>query len=76
MKNKIKGLLQIAGLNVSKYAQLTGKSQPNISNKLNRGTFDISELIELAELTNTKLAFIDDSGNAIITFDKSDLPEN
>ena len=76
MKNKIKGLLQIAGLNISKYAQIIGTTQPNISNKLNRGTFDIKDLINLAELTHTKLAFIDDSGNAIITFDKSDLPEN
>ena len=75
MKNKIKGLLQIAGLNISKYAQIVGTTQPNISNKLNRGTFDIRDLINLAKLTGTQLAFIDKDGNPIIKFDTSDLPD-
>lgn len=41
--------------------------------KIKNNTFKSEELISIADLTNTKLAFIDEKGNALITFDKEDI---
>ena len=44
--------------------------------KLNKNTFKADELIKLAYLTGTDLAFIDKTtGKPVITFDISDIPD-
>ena len=74
MNNKIKALLQLKGETISSYAKFTNRSQANISNKISRSSWNVNDLIKLAELTNTTLAFNDkETGKAIIEFNKDDL---
>lgn len=76
MNNKIKALLTLKGLNMTKYAEYMGISKSNLGNKARRGTWNSDDLIKLSQLTNTKLAFIDENGNALITFDKEDIKKS
>ena len=46
------------------------------ANKVNQRGFKTEELIKIANLTGTKLAFIDENDKPVITFDMSDLNEN
>ncbi len=72
--NKIKALLSLKGSGLTKFAEFIGKSQPTISNKAKRDTWNAIDLIQIAELTNTELCFIDkDTREVMITFNKSDL---
>ena len=73
MNNKIKALLQMFGETISSYAKFTGRTQSNVSNKISRGSWNVEDFILLAKLTNTKLAFVDENNNPIITFDENDL---
>ncbi len=74
MNNKIKALLQLRGETVTSYANYTKRSQANISNKIARSSWNVADLIALADLTNTTLAFNDnETGKALIEFDISDL---
>ncbi len=77
MNNKIKALLQLKGETVTSYANHTKRSQANISNKIARSSWNAADLIALADLTNTTLAFNDnETGKPLIEFDKSDLKES
>lgn len=75
MNNKIKALLQLKGETISSYAKFTNRSQANISNKISRSSWNANDLIELAEFTKTKLAFIDEHNQPVIIFDTTDLKE-
>ena len=76
MNNKIKALLQMYGNTLTSYAKFTNRSQANISNKVARGSWNVKDMIELGEFTNTKLAFVDEDGKVVIEFDKEDLKDN
>lgn len=72
--NKIKALLSLKNLGLTKYAEFIGKSQPTVSNKARRDTWNVVDLIQLAELTNTQLNFSDkDTGKILISFDVDDI---
>lgn len=71
--NKIEALLKLKNMSMSDFARFKNVSRQQISNKKKNDTFRADELIELAELTNTKLAFIDEKGNALITFNIEDI---
>lgn len=73
MNNKIKALLLLKGKNLTKYAEFTNRSQSNISNKVSRSSWNIYDLIQLADFTDTKLAFIDENDKPVMIFDKSDI---
>lgn len=74
MNNKVKALLQLKGENVSSYAKFTDRSSNNISNKISRSSWTVKDFIQLALLTNTRLAFIDNETNKeIISFDENDI---
>lgn len=74
IKNKVKSLLSLKGLTFSAYADKLGITKQSLNNKANRNSYKISDLIKLAELTNTTLAFNDnDTNKPIIEFDKQDL---
>lgn len=73
MNNKIKAMLQLYGETISSYASYTNRSQANISNKIARTSWNAKDFILLAEMTNTKLAFIDENNNPVIIFDKEDI---
>lgn len=58
---------------MSDFARFKNVSRQQISNKKKTDTFRADELIEVAQLTNTKLAFIDENNNPVIIFDENDL---
>ena len=74
ISDKIKGLLTINGKNVRNYCEYLGILEQAGSRKIKANTFKADELIHLAELTGTHLAFIDNKGNPVITFDVNDIP--
>lgn len=76
--NKIKALLKIKEIsNMECFKFLKLASQQSLSNKFKNEAFSADDLIKLAELTDTTLAFIDNkTNNILIKFDKSDLKDN
>lgn len=71
--NKIEALLKLKDMSMSDFARFKNVSRQQISNKKKTDTFRADELIEVAQLTNTKLAFIDENNNPVIIFDENDL---
>lgn len=76
MNNKIKALLLLHGENITSYASYTNRSQSNVSNKVARESWNAKDLILLAEMTNTRLAFIDKDNNPVIIFGKEDIKKD
>lgn len=75
ISDKIKGLLTIKGKNVRNYCEYLGILEQAGSRKIRTNSFKTEELIRLAELTNTTLAFIDEKGKPVISFDIDDIPK-
>lgn len=72
--NKVKALLALRGTTLSNYANHLGIAKQSLNNKANRDAYKIKDLIELAELTGTTLAFNDkETGKPLIEFDLSDI---
>lgn len=71
--NKLKSLLALKGSNFSRYAEYMGITKQSLNNKANREAYKIADLIKLGELTDTKLAFIDENNKPLVVFDKDDL---
>lgn len=76
IKNKIKSLLALYGFSFADYARKLNIKPQSLNTKVNTEAYKIKDLIELADLTNTKLAFIDENNNPIIIFDKEDIKKN
>lgn len=75
--NKIKSLLAFRGFNFSNYANHLSITKQSLNNKSKRNAYKINDLIKLAELTNTTLAFNDkDTNKPLIEFDTNDIKEN
>lgn len=71
---KLKYLLEMYDITLTRIAKEKGTSVQSISNKFRNNRFFASDLIEYAELTDTELAFIDKkTGKQIISFDTSDI---
>lgn len=71
---KIKGLLALKNKKNSDYVKALGLArQQALTTKYARNSFTSDDLIILAKLTNTKLAFIDENNNPIIIFDENDI---
>ena len=76
IKDKIKALITITGHTQAEIADKKGVSRQQFNLKITRNAFRIDDLIELAELTGTTLAFNDkETGKALIEFDKEDTPK-
>ena len=74
IKDKIKGLLALKGkTQIELSEKLNTNSRQAINRKVNDGAFSVIDLIKLGELTNTKLAFIDENNRPLIVFEKEDL---
>ena len=76
IQDKIKGLITMSGKKQIEIANAWQISQQQLNNKIRLNAWKISDLIDLAEQTNTQLAFINKTGKPVITFESSDLPEN
>lgn len=76
IKDKIKALITITGHTQAEIADKKGVSRQQFNLKITRNAFRIDDLIELAELTGTTLAFNDkETDKALIEFDKEDIPK-
>lgn len=72
--DKIKALLSLNKKNFTDYANYMNVSKQQLSNKKKSDSFKADELIKLAEMTGTILAFNDKTtGKPLIEFDISDL---
>lgn len=71
--NKIKALLAMYGFNFADYARQLNTLPQTLNNKAKKDNYTINNLISLAQQTNTTLAFIDENGKPIITFDNNDI---
>lgn len=77
ISNKIKGLLKIKGKKAVEYSNALNLVNASALNmKYVRESFKIQDLIVLANLTGTKLAFIDESDKPVIVFDIEDIKDN
>lgn len=71
--NKIKSLLALKGFSFADYSRKLNTLPQTLNNKAKRNNYTLENLINLAELTNTQLAFIDENGKPLITFDENDI---
>lgn len=71
--HKIEALLKLKGLNLAGYAEYLKVSRQQITNKKKTDSFKADDLIQLAELTNTTLCFVDEKDKILISFDSDDL---
>jgi Bacteriophage CI repressor helix-turn-helix domain. len=72
--NKIEALLKLKDMNMSDFARFLNVSRQQLNNKKSKDTFRADELIQLAELTNTTLSFVDkDTGETLIEFNINDI---
>lgn len=71
---KIKALLALKDKKNIDYANILNLARPQaLTTKYSRESFTSNDLIKLAELTNTRLAFIDEDNKPLVVFDKDDL---
>ena len=71
---KIKALLALKDKKNMDYANILNLARPQaLTTKYSRESFTSNDLIKLAELTNTRLAFIDENSKPGVVFDKEDL---
>lgn len=75
---KIKSLLALKNIKSADYVKVLGLArQQALTTKYARGSFTSDDLIKLAELTGTTLAFNDnETGKPLIQFDGTDLKES
>lgn len=72
---KIKSLLALRDIKNNEYAKALGLArQQALTTKYARNSFSSDDLIKLANLTNTELAFNDkETGKAVVSLDMTDL---
>lgn len=71
--NKIKGLLNITNKTTIELCEKLNILNVVYYRKIKNNTFKADELIKIADLTNTKLAFINNDGKPIVIFDNDDI---
>jgi hypothetical protein len=73
LRDKIKGVLIFRGLKVSKYSERLGIKDASLSRKLKDEAFTISDLIKLAELTESHLCLVDEKDKSVILNFNTDI---
>lgn len=73
--NKLKSILSLKGFAFADYARKLEIAPQSLQTKAKKDAYKIKDLIALAELTETQLAFIDKNGKPVITFDSNDLSD-
>lgn len=71
--NKIKGLLNITNKTTIELCEKLNILNVVYYRKIKNNTFKADELIKIADLTNTKLAFINNDGKPIVILDNDDI---
>lgn len=73
LNDKLEGLLKLRSTNITQFAKDNNIKQANLSQKGKRNSYYLKEAIQIANYTNTKLAFIDENNQPIVTFDIEDI---
>ena len=75
--NKLKSILSLKGMVFADYARKLKITPQSLQTKAKKDAYKIKDLIEFAELTGTKLAFIaKDTSKVIVEFDIEDIKED
>lgn len=76
--SKVKALLSLKDKKGVDFANALGLSKPQaLTTKYSREAFSSDDLIKLSQLTNTRLAFIDNKTNKeLISFDETDIKKD
>lgn len=64
----IKGLIAMRCMSSQALADGLGITVPAVRNKLSRNSWAINDLVKLAQACGVRLAFVDDTGRAVLTF--------
>lgn len=64
----IKGLIAMRCMSSQALADGLGITVPAVRNKLSRNSWAVDDLIKLANVCGVRLAFVDDTGRAVLTF--------
>lgn len=74
VKAKIKYLLSTSRHTVKQYADHLGRLPQSVNRKLTENRYGLKDLVDLADYTNTDLAFLDkNTGKPVIIITKEDL---
>lgn len=73
--NKIRALLVLTNNSTKDVCEKLNILNVAFYRKLSKNTFKAEELIKLADLTDTTLAFIDRNGKPMVVFDMDDIKE-
>ena len=73
IKDKVKALFAIRGISQTEYADKKGIVKQQLNKTINRGNVRAKDLIEYADFTGTKLAFLDENDKPIVVFDINDI---
>ena len=64
----IKGLIAMRCMSSQALADGLGITVPAVRNKLSRNSWSINDLVKLAQACGVRLAFVDETGRAVLTF--------
>lgn len=71
--DKLKALLKLYQKSYDEAAEGLGINYQSFANKMHRKSFKADDLIKIANITGTRLAFIDQDGRPVIVLDKNDI---
>lgn len=72
--NKIKSILSLKGFSFADYARKLDITPQSLQTKAKKDAYKIKDLLKLAELTDTRLCFVDKkTGDMLIKFDCEDI---
>ena len=75
LSNKVKCILSLNDSNLTEYANVLNKTKQSLNKKVQNETYTVSDFIKLCDMFGYTLAFNDDNGKPVITFDISDIPD-
>lgn len=71
--HKIEALLALKGTNQTALSKFMNITRQGLNTKKKNDTYNADDLIKIAEFTKTKLCFVDEKGDILISFDSNDL---
>lgn len=76
IKAKVKYLLSTSRHTVKQYAEHLDRSPQSVNRKLTNNQYNLKDLVDLAQFTNTDLAFLDkETGKPIVIISMDDFNE-
>ena len=73
IKDKVKALFNLYNVSQIELASKQGKCPQQLNKTINRANLRAKDLIEFADYTGTRLAFVDQNGKVVIEFDITDV---